>query len=117
MNRIHAFAIAGLLAIAAAAGLFAVTRTADVGAATTVPETQVQARERQLDRAEQQVDALRSSRPPAVQAGTPPSSPAPAAVAISSGRSHEIEHEDEHEDEHHGRGRGRGRGRGHGEDD
>ena len=54
MRRTHAFVIAVVLAVAAVAGLFAVSRTAQLGAATRtqVPARQLVARNRQLDRIE-----------------------------------------------------------------
>ncbi len=54
MRRIHIFVIALVLALAAVAGLFAVSRTTQLGAATRtqVPARQLVARNRQLDRIE-----------------------------------------------------------------
>ena len=54
MTRIHTFVIALVLAAAAVTGLFAVSRTTQLGAATRtqVPARQVAARNRQLDRIE-----------------------------------------------------------------
>jgi hypothetical protein len=54
MRRIHTFVIALGLAVAAVAGLFAVSRTTQLGAAThaQVPARQIAARNRQLDRIE-----------------------------------------------------------------
>ena len=54
MRRIHTFVVAVVLAVAAVAGLFAVSRTTQLGAATRtqVPARQLAARNRQLDRIE-----------------------------------------------------------------
>jgi hypothetical protein len=54
MRRTHTFVIAVVLAVAAVAGLFAVSRTTQLGAATRtqVPARQLAARNRQLDRIE-----------------------------------------------------------------
>lgn len=54
MRRIHVFVIALLLAAAAVAGVFAVMRTTQLGAATRaqVPVRQLAARNRRLDRIE-----------------------------------------------------------------
>ena len=54
MRRIHTFVIALVLAVAAVAGLFAVSHTTQLGAAarTQVPARQIAARNRQLDRIE-----------------------------------------------------------------
>jgi hypothetical protein len=54
MRRIHTFLIAGVLALAAVTGLFAVSRTTQLGAAarTRVSSGQIAARNRQLDRIE-----------------------------------------------------------------
>jgi hypothetical protein len=55
MRRIHTFVLAVVLAVAAVAGLFAVSRTTQLGAATRnhVPARQLAARNRQLDKIEQ----------------------------------------------------------------
>jgi hypothetical protein len=114
MNRIHALAIAGLLAVAAALGLFASTRTAALGASSTVPDAQLQARSARLDRAERQLDVLRAKRPPAL-----PMVRGAAAVPVtlsSSGRSgHESDDDGDHADDHHDGHIGDGRD--HEEDD
>jgi len=72
MRRIHTFVIALVLALAAVAGLFAVSRTTQLGAAmrTQVPARQLAARNRQLDRIEKALlaQAQRSSHA-ATQAG------------------------------------------------
>ena len=54
MRRIHAFTIAVVLAGAALAGLFAATRTTQLGAAAhaQVPTAQIAKRNRQLDKIE-----------------------------------------------------------------
>ena len=54
MRRIHTFVIALVLAVAAVAGLFAVSHTTQLGAAARaqVPAGQIAARSRQLDRIE-----------------------------------------------------------------
>jgi hypothetical protein len=54
MRRTHTFVIAVVLAVAAVAGLFAVSRTTQLSAATRtqVPARQLAARNRQLDRIE-----------------------------------------------------------------
>jgi hypothetical protein len=54
MRRIHAFIIALVLAVAAVAGLFAVSHTTQLSAAarTQVPAGQIAARNRQLDNIE-----------------------------------------------------------------
>lgn len=107
MNRIHALAIAGLLALAAALGLFASTRTAALGASSTVSDAQLQARSARLDRAERQLDVLRAKRPPAL-----PMVRGAAAVPVvqsSSGRSEHESDDAEHDDDGHGGD--------HGEDD
>jgi hypothetical protein len=54
MRRIHAFTIAVVLAGAALAGLFAATRTTQLGAAAhaRVPTAQIAKRNRQLDKIE-----------------------------------------------------------------
>lgn len=89
-----------MLAIAAALGLFASTRTAALGASSTVSDAQLQARSASLDRTERQLDALRAKRPPAL----PPlrSSAFPVAQS-SSGRPFGHEDDDgEHDDGGHG---------------
>jgi hypothetical protein len=65
MRRIHTFAIAVVLSVAAAAGLFAVSRTTQLGAATRsqVPARQLAARNRQLDKIEKALLA-RAQRSP-----------------------------------------------------
>jgi hypothetical protein len=75
MRRIHTFAIAVVLAVAAAAGLFAVSRTTQLGAATRsqVPARQLAARNRQLDKIEKALLAQAQRSP---QAGTQPSAQA-----------------------------------------
>ena len=111
MNRIHALAIAGLLAVAAALGLFASTHTAALGATSTVSDAQIQARSARLDRAERQLDVLRAKRPPAL-----PMVRGAAAVPITQSSSSRSEHEGDddggHGDDHHD-----GHGGDHGEDD
>jgi hypothetical protein len=54
MRRIHTSVIAVVLAVAAVAGMFAVSRTTQLGAAarTGVPAAQIAARNRQLDKIE-----------------------------------------------------------------
>jgi hypothetical protein len=54
MRRIHTFVIALVLAVAAVAGLFAVSQTTRLGVATRtqVPVRQIAARNRQLDKIE-----------------------------------------------------------------
>ena len=72
MRRIHTFVIAVVLAVAAVAGLFAVSRTTQLGAATRtqVPARQIAARNRQLDRIERALLAqAQGSSPAATQAG------------------------------------------------
>ncbi len=116
MNRIHAFAIAGLLAVAAALGLFASTRTAALGASSIVSDSQLQARSAKLDRAERQIQALRAKRPPALPM-VRSADATPVVVQSSSGGSFEHESDDgEHGDDHHEDGHG-GQGRDHAEDD
>ena len=65
MRRIHTFVIAVVLAVAAVAGLFAVTRTTQLGAATRtqVPARQLAARNRQLDRIERALLAQAQGSP------------------------------------------------------
>ena len=77
MRRIHVFVIAFVLAAAAVAGLFAVTRTTQLGAATRaqIPSWQVAARNRQLDRIEKALlaraqRAPRANRPARAQTPT-----------------------------------------------
>jgi uncharacterized membrane protein YgcG len=110
MNKIHALVIAGLLAIAAALGLFASTRTAALGATSTVSDAQIQARSAQLDRAETQLRALSRQRPPALRAS------AVTVVRSSSGRSFEHADDDDHGEHEGNEGHG-GHGRDHAEDD
>ena len=68
MKRIHTFVIALVLAVAAVAGLFAVSRTTQLGAATRTqaPARQLVARNRQLDRIEQALLAQAQRSPHAV---------------------------------------------------
>ena len=142
MNRRHALIIALGLGVAAVAGTFAAIQTTTLGAeAGTVSPAQIQARERQLDRAERKLRRQARRRPPAVPssgaqgatrvvaAAAPAFAPSPASgrlvvwssgPSVDAGRSHhhgedEDEHEHEfedHDDDGHGHGRGRGRGRG-----
>jgi hypothetical protein len=77
MRRSHTFVIAVVLAVAAVAGLFAVSRTTRLGAATRiqVPARQLAARNRQLDKIEKALlaQAQHSPHPPtqaAAQAST-----------------------------------------------
>jgi hypothetical protein len=65
MRRIHTFVIAVVLAVAAVAGLFAVSRTTQLGAATRaqVPARQLAARNRQLDRIEKALLAQAQGSP------------------------------------------------------
>jgi len=65
MTRIHTSVIALALALALVAGLFAVTRTTQLGAATRVqvPTRQLAARNRQLDRIEKALLAQAQSAP------------------------------------------------------
>ena len=65
MRRIHTLVIAGVLAIAAVTGLFAVTRTTHLGAAarTRVSSGQLAARNRQLDRIEKALLAQAQGAP------------------------------------------------------
>ena len=66
MRRTHTFVIAVVLAVAAVAGLFAVTRTTQLGVAARAqpPARQLAARNRQLDRIERALltQAQRSPR-------------------------------------------------------
>ena len=66
MRRIHTFVIALVLAVAAVAGLFAVSHTTQLGAAarTQVPAAQVAARNRQLDKIERALLAEAQRTPP-----------------------------------------------------
>ena len=70
MRRTHTFVIAVVLAVAAVAGLFAVTRTTQLGAAarTQVPTRQLAARSRQLDRIERALLAQAQGAPEATRA-------------------------------------------------
>jgi hypothetical protein len=65
MRRIHTFVIAGVLALAAVTGLFAVSRTTQLGAAarTQVSSSQIAARNRQLDRIEKALLAQAQAAP------------------------------------------------------
>jgi hypothetical protein len=110
MNRIHALAIAGLLAVAAALGLLASTRTAALGASSTVSDAQLQARSARLDRAERQLDVLRAKRPPALPM-VRGAAALPVTQSSSSRSRHESDDDGEHRDDHH-----EGHGD-HGEDD
>jgi hypothetical protein len=65
MRRIHTFVIAVVLAVAAVAGLFAVSRTTQLGAAarTQVPARQLAERNRQLGRIEKALLAQAQGSP------------------------------------------------------
>jgi hypothetical protein len=72
MRRIHTFIIAAVLAVAAVAGLFAVSRTTQLGAATRtqVSSRQIAARNRQLDKIEQALLAQAQHAPHAATRAT-----------------------------------------------
>ena len=65
MRRIHTFVIALVLAVAAVAGLFAVSHTTQLGAAARiqVPAAQIAVRNRRLDRIERALLAEAQSTP------------------------------------------------------
>lgn len=109
MKPIHSALVALLLAAAAAFGLFAVERTASLGASSNVSAAQVEARTKRLDRFERQIKTLETKRPPTLPplpaktstpAPPPPRLVAPAASGIptSSHGDDGYEHED-HEDD------------------
>lgn len=106
MARKHAFFIVVLLAAAALAGFVALARSADLAqpaAATATPTTLSQSalekRLRELDRFEAKLRKQLAAKPPARAAQpatviTRAAAPAPAAA-------YDDEHEDEYEDEEH----------------
>ena len=111
MNKTHAAIVALLLAVAAALGVFAATRTAAVGAAARpqVSSATIAARAHRLDRVEAALRKALRDRPPALpavptapaaQAAAPPAvvyrRPAPVVVVRHTG------HHDDGEEHDHG---------------
>ena len=90
MNRIHSTLMALVIGAAATAGLYAVTKTAQLGQKAAVPSVSVRgvaSRQAKLDTWRRSLDAARAKRPPAlpkVPHFTPvparPASPSPAAA-------------------------------------
>jgi hypothetical protein len=113
MSRKHLFAVVVLLGAAAVAGLLALTRTSELGAATQVSSTQIAAKERSLDRLEASLRRSLAEQPPALpsagQAAAPSASTRTVYVrpSATSAQGAAAEHEDddsddeyEHENEH-----------------
>ena len=69
MSRRHLFAVVVLLGAAAVAGLLAVTRTVDLGAAAATPASnaQIAAKTRSLDRLEASLRRSLAEQPPATE--------------------------------------------------
>jgi hypothetical protein len=101
MRRIHTSVIAVVLAVAAVAGVFALSRTTQLGAAahTQVPAAQIAARNRQLDKIERALLAQAQGAPRAasqVAAQRPTVYVRPKPIVRVVHRAHG-EHEDEAE--------------------
>jgi hypothetical protein len=114
MSRTHVVAVALMLALAAAVGLFGLARTLGVGAsasASSVPDAAIARRAHALDRFEASLQRQLAKRPPALPSvpavRRPAAAPAPSAapvvryvrpapVVVSSPRSHRDD-EGEHE--------------------
>jgi hypothetical protein len=106
MPRKHLFPLVVLLAAAAVAGVFALTRTVDLGQAassSTSPDPAIAYRLDELDRFQA---SLRKQLAQTPAASTQPqtvyrraAASAPAAVAEREHEDDRYEHEDEHEDE------------------
>jgi hypothetical protein len=73
MSRQHLFAVVVMLGAAAIAGLLAVTRTVDLGAAaaTSTSNTQIAAKTRSLDRLEASLRRSLAKQPPALPSTQP----------------------------------------------
>src|SRR5918999_5648160 len=99
MNRIHAFVLAGLLAIASVAGVYAATQTTALGVAAepAVSDAEIAKQEKKLDKAEAKLRRVAKRRPPALPPIPSASSgstaltaaPAPAVIAGSGEADHD----------------------------
>ncbi|MGE5692055.1 MAG: hypothetical protein ACM33B_16015 [Pseudomonadota bacterium] len=109
MTRRQSFVVALVLAVALAAGVFALLRTVSLGASAAGPtDAQLAAQSAQLDRAEAALRREAAQRPPALppsaDAAAPSAQPQPviyrrADPIVVAGRSGSDEHEEEQEHE------------------